>query len=504
MSNLKIKLAVSNFEYSNVFQTNLNKASYQAKVASKKGCNLIVFHEWFLGINPVGKVPNKVTESLCQIARDNHIMVISGGIRYNDDDEKIFVGSFVIDSNGEIISIQNKINLYDNEKKWIQSKGNIETIKTSLGNVLILSGLDGIDRTFVYKTLSKISNHMNLIVFQCTEFSVQGANNIRTLALEVSAQKNCTSVVAGIRGFFYEQNCMGESIIIKDGVIIKTAQPNNEVLIDSESKANIKQEVIDAHVHIVFRDPGDLSVDSKMQNLIEKSINVPIKSSIISYMNRAGIDKSIIFDWTGALENDYSISNEKVIEVSKYSDRFIGFGVPSPTDPNVVDMLNESGVKGFKVNPGLQLFYPNDHGFLKVCERISKYKLPILIHTGPESAGRLKFDLPIFIDDIAMEYPELKIILAHIGVRGFTSDQAIMIAEKNANVYVETSWADESLIKRAIRCLGADKIIFGSDFPSRNPITELKKIQKLLEDKFITKSDYDKIVGGNILNIIEN
>ncbi|MDR1466896.1 MAG: amidohydrolase family protein [Oscillospiraceae bacterium] len=498
-----MKLGVSNFEYSNVFQANLNKASYQAKMAFRKGCNIIIFHEWFLGINPVGEVPNKVTESLCQIAKDNKIMVVTGGIRYNDKDGKTLVGSFVIDDVGKIISVQNKINLYENEKKWIQSHGNISSIKTLLGNILILSGLDGLNKDYVYNSLENISDNIDLIIFQCTEFDAQGANNIRILASEVSKNKNCTAVIAGIRGFFYEQKCMGESVIIKNGLVDKIAKSEDEVLIGFESATiNIKQEVIDAHVHIVFRDPGDPSVDTKVQKLIEKSIDVPIKSSIINYMNRAGIDRSIIFDWSGALKNDYVTSNEKVMEISQYSDRFIGFGVPSPKDPNVVDMLDKLNVRGLKVNPGLQIFYPNSPEFLKVCERVNKYKLPILIHTGPESAGRLKYDLPLLIDDIAMEYPDLKIIFAHVGVRGFTSDQAIMIAEKNANVYVETSWADENLIKRAIRCLGADKVIFGSDFPSRNPITELKKIQKLLEDKFIAESDYNKVVGGNILNII--
>lgn len=200
-----MKLAVSNFEYSNVFQTNLNKANYQAKIASQKGCNIIVFHEWFLGINPVGEVPNKVTESLCQIAKDNNIMVVTGGIRYNDKEGKILVGSFVIDCTGEIISVQNKINLYENEKKWIQSYGNISTIKTSLGNILILSGLDGLDKDYVYNSLENISDTIDLVIFQCTEFDTQGANNIKILASEVSKQKGCTAVVAGIRGFFYEQ-----------------------------------------------------------------------------------------------------------------------------------------------------------------------------------------------------------------------------------------------------------------------------------------------------------
>jgi predicted TIM-barrel fold metal-dependent hydrolase len=219
-------------------------------------------------------------------------------------------------------------------------------------------------------------------------------------------------------------------------------------------------------------------------------------------MNRAGIDKSVIFDWSGSLEGDFFRTNDKVFELSRYSDKFIGFGVPSATDPQIISLLYDKGARGLKVNPSLQVFFPNSDEFISVCREANKYNLPILIHTGPESAGKLKYDLPLLIDDIAVEIPDLKIILAHIGVRGFTSEQAIMVAEKNSNVFVETSWASTDLVKEAITKLGPEKVIFGSDFPSRNPITELEKIKELVTNNFISESDYRKITGYNISHLI--
>ena len=114
----------------------------------------------------------------------------------------------------------------------------------------------------------------------------------------------------------------------------------------------------------------------------------------------------------------------------------------------------------------------------------------------------MKYDLPLHLDDLAVEVPDLAIIVAHIGVRGFTSEQALMVAEKNPNVYVETSWASDSLIKRALNAIGADRVIFGSDFPSGNPINELAKIQRLKEEGVINQAEYRRIVGGNIKRLL--
>lgn len=498
-----MKIAVSNFEYGKMFQTNLNKSSYQAKIAAQSGCDIMIFHEWFLGINPVGTVPNKVTEQLSYIAQSNNIILISGNIRYMDESGAIKAGAFIFDKTGQIISVQPKVKLYEDEKRWISAGSEIEVTKTPLGNIAVFSGFDGMDMEFVYSSLDKMAENPDLIVLQCTDFNEEGAAAIRQTGIEVSKKLGCKVVIAGIRGLFYEKRCMGESVIIEDGSIKFKADEGDEVLLGFKSEREVQNKIIvDGHVHIVFRDPGEVVVDTKVERLVEKSIDIPTKQAILNFMNRANIDKSVIFDWSGALEDDYISSNEKVAELSRYSDRFIGFGVPSFKDPRFVDSVVDMGLKGLKFNPSLQGFYPDDEDFLKVCGRAYEHRLPMLIHTGPESAGKLKYDMPVYLDDIAVEYPNLSIIIAHIGVRGFTSEQAIMVAEKNSNVYVETSWASEDLLKDAIRKIGPDNVIFGSDFPSRNPITELEKINNLLKSNFIGKEDYYKIVGGNILRLI--
>lgn len=497
-----MKIAVSNFEYANMFQANLNKSALQAQTAAEAGADILVFHEWFLGINPVGTVPNKVTDEISRMARENNLTIVSGGIRFIDEQGKTSVGSFVFDNHGDIVGCQPKVRLYDNESQWMTPGEAIAPICTEFGPILILSGADGLDRTDSLTTVAA-QQDLSLIVMQCTEFSSEGAAQIRQTAMDLSVAASCPCVVAGIRGFFYEQECHGESAVMAGGSIVARGSSEDKVVKAFQSdQEDESAEVIDAHVHIIFREPGEVAVDAKVQRLVEKAVDVPVKASIINFMNRAGIDKSVIFDWTGALAGDFLDTNTKVMELARWNDRFVGFGVPSPKTPEVIDQLCELGIRGLKVNPGLQVFYPNSEDFLGVCRRAAANRLPILIHTGPESAGKLRYDLPLWLDDIAVDVPDLSIIIAHIGVRGFTSKQALMVAEKNANVYVETSWASPTLVKKAIAKLGADRVIFGSDFPSGNPISELAKIRQLLTSGFISQADFEQITGGNIKRLL--
>ncbi|KOY65410.1 amidohydrolase family protein [Clostridium sporogenes] len=498
-----MKIAVSNFEHSKMFQANLNKASSQAKIAANKGCDIMIFHEWFLGINPVATIPNKVTDQLSQIAKENNIMIISGSLRYMNANGRMQVGSLIIENTGEIIYIQPKLNLYEDEKKWLTPGESVNFCKTKYGNILVLSGLDGMTKEFLNSIFEKLDEKLDLLVLQCTEFTTEGAAKIRKLALEISNKQKCRVVIAGLNGTFYDRKYMGESLIIEDEAIKYQPKSDNQVLIGFQHVELYEdRQVIDSHVHIIFRDPGEILVNTKVERLVEKSVDIPTKQAILNFMNRAGIDKSIIFDWSGALQNDFITSNEKVAELSKYNDRFIGFGVPSPKEAKYVDNMVQLGLNGLKFNPSLQGFYTDSEDFIKVCSKASEYNLPVLIHSGPESAGKLKYDMPVYLDDVAIECPNLNIIIAHIGVRGFTSEQAIMVAEKNPNVYLETSWASEELIKEAIRKVGVDNIVFGSDFPSRNPITEFQKIKNLLDSNFLSSEDYYKIVGQNIRRLL--
>jgi uncharacterized protein len=152
--------------------------------------------------------------------------------------------------------------------------------------------------------------------------------------------------------------------------------------------------------------------------------------------------------------------------------------------------LIAAGVRGFKFHPNTQAFYPNDHEHYKLYEPIAEAGLICLFHSGTTGLGagmaggggvRLKYSNPMFVDDIAADFPELKIILAHPSFPW--QDEALAIAVHKPNVYIDLSgWSPKYFPENLIRYTNSQlkhKMLFGSDFPLITPDRWLADFEKL-------------------------
>ncbi len=131
--------------------------------------------------------------------------------------------------------------------------------------------------------------------------------------------------------------------------------------------------------------------------------------------------------------------------VQAHPDRFIGFTAVHPDRPVRQNLerldraVNEMGLRGVKLNPASG-FYPNDEKLYPVYERAADMDLPVVIHSGlkpPAEGSRLKYCRPMDIDDIAVDFPDLKIIIAHAGYPWI--DETIMTGLYAGNVFVDIS-----------------------------------------------------------------
>lgn len=139
-------------------------------------------------------------------------------------------------------------------------------------------------------------------------------------------------------------------------------------------------------------------------------------------------------------------------------------------------LVEEYGVRGFKFHPPLQDFHPADRMAWPLYEVINHYRLPAIFHTGHSGMGtgmpggggvRLKYGQPILVDDVAVDFPEMKIILAHPGWPW--TDESLSMALHKPNVFIDLSgWSPrhfpEQIVRHANGQLG-HKFLFGSDFP---------------------------------------
>jgi predicted TIM-barrel fold metal-dependent hydrolase len=140
----------------------------------------------------------------------------------------------------------------------------------------------------------------------------------------------------------------------------------------------------------------------------------------------------------------------------------------------------DHGVRGFKFHPSLQGFSPDDRMAYPLYEAIEELGLPALFHTGQTGIGagiaggggvRLKYANPMLIDDVAVDFPQLKIILAHPSFPW--QDEALAVANHKPGVYIDLSgWSPKYFPPQLVRYANSllqDKVLFGSDYPLITP-----------------------------------
>jgi predicted TIM-barrel fold metal-dependent hydrolase len=191
-----------------------------------------------------------------------------------------------------------------------------------------------------------------------------------------------------------------------------------------------------------------------------------------------------------------AVSNDEVAELAKRnSDVLIPF---ASIDPHKGKMgvrearrlIAEHDVRGFKFHPNTQAFWPNDRAFYPLYEVIAEAGLIALFHSGQTGIGagmpggggvRLKYSNPMAVDDVAADFPEMNIVLAHPSFPW--QDEALAVATHKPNVYIDLSgWSPKyfpEILVRYTNTLLKEKMLFGSDYPLITPDRWLADFEKL-------------------------
>jgi predicted TIM-barrel fold metal-dependent hydrolase len=143
-------------------------------------------------------------------------------------------------------------------------------------------------------------------------------------------------------------------------------------------------------------------------------------------------------------------------------------------------LITEHGVRGFKFHPNTQAFFPNDRSAYPLYEVIAEHGLVALFHTGQTGVGagtragggiRLKYSNPLHVDDVAVDFPDMPIILAHPSFPW--QDEALSVATHKPQVHIDLSgWSPKYFPPQLVQYANSllrDKVLFGSDFPVITP-----------------------------------
>lgn len=195
-------------------------------------------------------------------------------------------------------------------------------------------------------------------------------------------------------------------------------------------------------------------------------------SATIDVMDAGNVDKMLISAWVAP--KNVMISNDEVAEfVSEAPDRLIGVGSVDISKPmeavrEIRRCVTELGFKAIRVLPWLWEIPPTDRRFYPVYTVCAELGIPFCTqigHTGPlmpSEVGR-----PIYLDQVALDFPELTIVGGHIGYPWTT--EAIAVCTKHENVYIDTSAYTvgryPSELVDYMKGHGRHKVLFGTNYP---------------------------------------
>jgi len=250
--------------------------------------------------------------------------------------------------------------------------------------------------------------------------------------------------------------------------------------------------IIDADVHLSPKLEGSNSITAE---------------ELIEMMDKSGVDKAVTWLQPPYMREIDALNRYIYEAAKKYHGRILGFGWADPhlglekSKDTVKRCIYEYGFYGVKLNGAQNNFFIDDPVIsMPIIEEIAKTGKALAFHVGADDYERTH---PFRVGKIAKMYPEIDILMVHMGGAAFNdiSNAAIEIAKEYKNITLIGSAIRTWSIIRAIRELGAERICFGSDTPFELMHVEVARYNAILDGEVDEQGKKD-IMGGNIARVL--
>lgn len=261
--------------------------------------------------------------------------------------------------------------------------------------------------------------------------------------------------------------------------------------------------IIDFHTHVF---PDNLAHPAMLK--LHGQSGVPYASEakvsdLLAAMKNAGVDKSVLLH-IATKESQH----QHVLDFAKETDseNLISFGsvVPgSVTALEYVWKISDEGLKGVKLHPPLQRVDADMESAMPVYDLIRALNLVLVFHAGWDATYRDEMRCsPRMLLHILKNFPGIKIVAAHMGGLRMQNEVMELLAGK-ADLYFDTAytadpWIDKATAEKLIRAHGADRVLFGSDFPWHVPSQEIEFVDGL----DISSEEKELIFSGNARRLL--
>jgi predicted TIM-barrel fold metal-dependent hydrolase len=265
--------------------------------------------------------------------------------------------------------------------------------------------------------------------------------------------------------------------------------------------------IVDIHSHL-FSYPAHFTQDFVEQSRRARNgaeVDLTVRWSEYD-ATAAGCRWTVVFGGKAKLSGVWVPDADVAAYVGEHPDRLVGFLSVDPTQPGWQEELiaghRDLGLKGIKLLPMYAGFDPSGTGLDYLWEYASKHSLPVLLHTGTTFIDKapLEYTRPFLLDRVATRFPDVKIVMAHLGHP--YEGECVAVIRKHPNVYADVS----ALHYRPFQLYHSlmlvqeygvwSKVLFGTDYPFTTvdaSVAGIRQLNEMLEGTKLPRLNPDRI-----------
>lgn len=443
VSGLTPRVAISQSPYDRDATAALQRAASHMQRARELGADLIVFPEWFLGLNPPEPMPSRALRVLADAARRHGVGVVTGTLRVLDPATSAKQQrALVLDQDGAVLGSQAKCDLDPPERPWFEAGEGIEAIPTRWGRVVLLLGPDALAPA---RWAECRRTGPALVVMATASKTAAEHRAVEDLALARSLDSSAVVVVVPLLGRFGGAFHVGAAQGFHRGRPLSASGSGEPVVLASGAdSAPVELGVLDvcswAPAHATALGDVALGPDDLRRPLAERRV---------------------LLDWAALAAPDPLAAGRTLLSLAEDSPRLAALAPAHPDHPRALEALLAEGAAGAFAWPAVAGRRADDPTFRAVVGLLARYRRPLAVRIGPGPAP-LYLSHPEDWDASLILHPDVPVVLVSSGVREPFLAEALTLATCRANVWLELSQAPESFWEEARRTVGSHRLLFGS------------------------------------------
>lgn len=228
--------------------------------------------------------------------------------------------------------------------------------------------------------------------------------------------------------------------------------------------------IIDCHVHLNnYHEEVAVSLDQSLEKLQRAMHEAEVGYALVLTSYQVNPNRPSTAEVVQAIERIDNLGVVAGISYVNYRERDLR---------ELADFLKAGLVKGLKLYPGYEPFYPHDHRLQVVYDLAEEFDVPVMIHCGDTftPGGRLKYSHPLEVDEVAVDHPNVKLVICHLGNPWLVD--CMEVVYKNKNVYADFSglvlgefteafedYMEEQIAEVILYAGEPERFLYGSDWP---------------------------------------